>query len=278
MDVHLITVAGGCVDVLPHMLDHYRKEGVKSIFINAHARRRDDAILFEIEKIAERFDAKIATVSVGPWSEELNPLLYKVSRRGLHDNWFVLADQDELQVYPAGLHDALEFCARKGYDFIEGALVDRVASDGLLHAVQAGEAIWSQFPFGALVTGPLLGGVINKIVALKGHVKIGRGQHHAYTGKRCPISDLYVPVHHFKWIGGLVERLQSRIAEYQSLKEPLWVESARFLSYLERKGRIRLEDETFLAAPCDPNYPHWETIRKWRLAANFFHGHPLSSY
>jgi hypothetical protein len=259
------------------MFQHYREQGVREIVVNAHARYREDPILNRLDTIAADYDAKVTTLSIGPWTEGLNPLLYKTARHGRPRAWYVIADQDELQVYPA-LVDVLSFCDRHGYEFIEGALLDRVSRDGVLKAVQPHEPIWEQFPIGAMVSGPILGAVINKIVAAKEHVRIGRGQHHAYTGLRCPISEFYIPVHHFKWIHGLLDRLDTRVKEYQALRETLWVESQRFISYYKQHGCIALNDPRLLAAECAPDYPHWGIIRRWRIAASFFHGYPLSSY
>lgn len=259
------------------MFEHYRQQGVCEIVVNAHARYRDDPILNQLDKIARHYDAKVTTLTIAPWSEELNPLLYRTSRRGKPRAWFVMADQDELQVYP-GLKEVLSFCERHGYEFVEGALLDRVSRNGVLSAIEANTPLWEQFPIGAMISGPILGAVINKIVVAKENVRIGRGQHHAYSGVRCPVSEFYIPVHHFKWIQGLLERLEARIKEYQVLREALWVESKRFLSYYKLHGRIELSDTRLLSAECAPDYPNWEVIRNWRSLASFFHGHPLSGY
>jgi hypothetical protein len=275
MNVHLVTVAGGCVDVLPHMLQHYRSQGIESIIINAHSSLRNDPVLNRIEQIAFDTGAEVASVTVAPWSQSINPLLYALARLRAPNDWFVIADQDELQTYPDGILDALKFCSRRGYDFIEGCFVDRIAADGRLAPVTPKHALSDQFPLGACISGPILGAVINKIVAAKGYVKLGPGQHHAYSGKQCPPSELYVPVHHFKWVDGLLDRLRQRVEAYKRLREAIWVESQKFLSYYESSGRIQIDDPDLLVARCDPEYPYWNQLRKWRLAASFFQGFPL---
>jgi hypothetical protein len=270
MNVQLVTVVGASTDVLPHMLSHYYEQGVHSQLVHIHAAHRDDPLIERVKDIADSHGAEIASITVAPWSESINPILYKLSRGTAREAWFVLADSDELQRYPDGLVEALRFCDRRGYTFLEGCFVDRIAENGLLMKVEPGENIWKQFPLGACISGPLLGAVINKVVAAKGSVHVGWGQHHGLSGVRCPASELYIPVHHFKWIDGLIERLQDRIKIYNLLGEALGVESERFISYYGKDRCIRLDDPRFLVAPCAPDYPHWERLREWRIASSFF--------
>ena len=150
LKVHLITVAGDYVDVWPDMVEHYRSQGIELLIINAHSSSRTDPLLDRIEQAASWFETKIASVTVEPWSQTLMHCCTgsRVSERG--------------------------------YEFIKGCLVDRIAADGLLAPVMAEKDLFDQFPLGGCVTGPVLGGVINKVAAARGHVKVGPGQHHAY--------------------------------------------------------------------------------------------------
>jgi hypothetical protein len=63
--VHLVTVVGGHVDVLPHMLEHYRSQGVESFFVNLHLAGEDDPVRGVVEQITQRFGCGIASVTVG---------------------------------------------------------------------------------------------------------------------------------------------------------------------------------------------------------------------
>jgi hypothetical protein len=270
MNVHLVTVVGSYIDVLPHMLGHYKQLGVQSLIIHLHTSSCHDELIEKARSIVKMYDTDLASITVIPWSENINPLLYRMSQMKAPTDWFVLADQDELQRYPDTLFDALRYCEEKGYDYLEGAFVDRLSADGTLRPVTADESIWEQFPLGGCISGAVLGAVINKVVAAKGHVRIARGQHHAYSGRRCPPSELYIPVHHFKWVEGLIARLKARVEIYKRLDEQLWMESARFIEYYERKHRIDLADTRLLVGSCSPEYEHWETIRQWRLASILF--------
>jgi hypothetical protein len=140
-------------------------------------------------------------------------------------------------------------------------LIDRISDSGHLASVISECAIWEQFPIGCLISARVLGSVTNKIAVLRGFVRVGIGQHYAHSGTGCPTSDIYVPVHHFKWVNNLVRRLRSR-AEFLKVLQgssayngsPYLSECLRFLSYYDSRGRIEIEDPHVLAARCDSQY------------------------
>lgn len=270
MNLHLVTVAGVSSPTFAQMLQHYRNQGIESIHVNIHANEIDERRITEIQKIASESGAISIKTTVTPWSQIINPLLYRLSRVEYPKDWFVLADSDEFQVYPDDLKNILQYCDQKGFDYVEGCFIDRLALDGKLQAVKPCQSLWDQFPLGAFLSGPLLGAVVNKVVAARGSVRIGPGQHHAYSGVPCPATDLYIPVHHFKWTEGLLERLHPRIAAYKALREAAWIESDAFIQYYERKGRIDTDDERFLVGTCSPEYQYWNLIRQWKAASFYF--------
>jgi hypothetical protein len=53
----------------------------------------------------------------------------------------VLADQDELQVYPGDIFKLIERCKSRGYDYIMGCFVDRVSVSGSFPGVDADRSI-----------------------------------------------------------------------------------------------------------------------------------------
>jgi hypothetical protein len=50
--VHLVTVVGGSVDALRHMLAHYRSMGIQPIFRNLHLSSDDDQVRDQVQTIA----------------------------------------------------------------------------------------------------------------------------------------------------------------------------------------------------------------------------------
>lgn len=208
MTIHLVTVVGPSADVLPHMLSYYRQCGVEDLIIYAHGTSCDDPLFASIEQCATEAGAVIAGKSAGPWITNVSLMLYRFARNKYPNDWSVLADQDKLQVYSDELKALITYCDNHGYTYIEGSLIDRLAKDGRLTTLTRESPIWAQFPLKAFLTGSLLRGVNNKIVAVKGLAVVGDGQYHSFSGVSCPPSISYVPVHHFKWIDSVPEMLK----------------------------------------------------------------------
>lgn len=260
MRIHLITVVGAYVDVLHATLAHYQALGVDETTIQLMLNAEDDALAVETYAIAARLGCRVTTAVRGPWLA-LQERVWRDSMRAHPDEWCLLADQDELQVYPDDLRSLLAYCDRKGYEYITGAFVDRIAADGGFPPLRPDVSLVAQFPLGGFLSWPLLGSDPRKVVAAKGRVPLVRGQHLARSGVPCPIDELFVPVHHFKWTAGVVERLRARVALCRNTGESHGVESERFLAYHARQGgRIDLTDARFLIAPCEPSYPHWPRV------------------
>jgi len=261
--VHLVTVVGGYVDVLPHMLAHYRALGVESFFVHVHARSDDDPVLAQVEEITREFGCGIASVTVGEWLHSTNRELYNRTLQSKPDDWFLIADQDELQMYPDDLKSLLGDCDAAGYEYVEGCFLDRVAADGSFPAVLPNGSIWRQYPLAGFISASVLQANPNKIVAAKGSVALGPGQHYALSGRGLPPAELYVPVHHFKWVEGILERLEQRAEFRRKRGDRYWEESQRFIDYCRaHDGRLDVRDASFHLAEAMPEYPQWDEVKR----------------
>src|ERR1700685_3486196 len=173
MNVHLVTVVGGYIDVLPYMLAHYRSLGVESFFVHVHVKHRGDPILEQARQVTGASGCGIASITEGEWLHSTNREIYKHTLQSRPDDWFLIADQDELQAYPEDLISILRECDRGKYEYIEGCFLDRIARDGSFPAVLPKGSIWAQFPLAGFISGPVLQANPNKIVAAKGRVEGG---------------------------------------------------------------------------------------------------------
>jgi hypothetical protein len=267
MQIHLTTVVGSFIEVLPHMLAHYRELGLSSFLVNIHLSDPKDPILEVAEQVTVKFGCGIASVTVGEWQRE-QVGIYERSRQRYPNDWYILADQDELQVYPHDLLDIIKECDSKGYDYIRGCFVDRIDASGMFPDVECNRAIWQQFPLGGFISLPMLGADPRKVVAAKGYVTLNAGQHVASNGHGCPIEEYFIQVHHFKWVKNLVDRLAQRAEMLKRSNFSHWIESQRFVSYYEKHcGRIDINDPRFRIAECDRDYKHWDELTRM---ATFF--------
>src|SRR4030095_13656981 len=100
MQIHLITVIGAYVRQLPYMLSHYRDLGITSFLINLHLANQRDPVQAEAGEIVTQFGAKIESIVSGGWPN-VKKAIIRDSMRKYPEDWFILADQDEFQIYPA---------------------------------------------------------------------------------------------------------------------------------------------------------------------------------
>jgi hypothetical protein len=213
-----------------------------------------------VRAVTDRFGCGIESIVVGDWlTYELDAWVR--SMRRYPDDWWVLADQDELHLYPDSLPELLAFCDRRGYDHVQGTFVDRVSADGNFVAVDHTRPLWPQYPLGGIVSAKLFGAFSPKVVAAKGRVAITRGHHKARKANPCPIEQVFTQVHHFKWTHGVVERQERRADHFRRAGAGHWTQGAAIATYSHTHGhRIDIEDRAFLFEPCTPYYPHFEFL------------------
>src|SRR5262249_25518809 len=115
---------------------------------------------------------------------------------------------------------------------------------------------------GCIFTYSELGGLPFKIVAAKGYVRLKSGNHLAGNGVGCPISDCYVQVHHYKWVSGIIDRLEPRANDKEWVGAAYTSECKKFVDYYyTNNGRIEVDDPKLLTSECSPEYKYWNQIK-----------------
>jgi hypothetical protein len=185
----LLAADFGGVELLPHFLEHYARLGVKTermLFIvnyNPKTASSSDqnSSSSPLQKLTAILDAWGADYRVwlGQYSADAH-LKYKleVLQRVPVRDWIIITDSDEFHDY-GGMTapQFLEICTRRGYNWVKGYFVDRVAEDGRLTQIQASPAIWLQYPFKCDVARRLAHGDPSKITAFRGFLRSGVGNH-----------------------------------------------------------------------------------------------------
>jgi hypothetical protein len=261
--VHLVTVVGGTgVAILPHALRHYQALGVRSFFVVVHVPEPDPAFVARVSALAASCGAAIDSVEIGADFCECKDRAFTRIMQARPDDWFLPIDCDELHAWPDGLAAAIDHCERRGYEFVRGCLVDRCSEDGKLTPIDPVASIWDQYPLGGIFTYQMARGDPRKVVLAKGRVPFRTcGHHDVRSGVGCPVLELLVPVHHFKWVDTLLPMMEHRRDLFQRLNRAHWVESDRVLHHIATHGRIDITDSDFLVAPCRPHYPRWSMVR-----------------
>ena len=264
MTIRFVSVVGSDTGLLDAALAHYRGLGVESFHITGHIESFDDPEFQRAQGVLTRHGLAFAAVHQGPWDEDLNAYLIRAQMRRHPRDWWVVADLDEFHVYDRPLTDIIAACEAGGYDYVMGALLDRVAADGTLPALNPATPIWGQYPLAGLVTLRLLRAVTSKVTLARGDLRLHLGQHGALAGRSLPATEAFAQVHHFKWTDSVLPRLTHRVQAYSSgdwyTSYPTTMrESRRMLKHLEaNSGRIDVTAENLALHRCGSDYCDYE--------------------
>jgi hypothetical protein len=264
-------VIGGDTALLPYWLAHYAALGVDHFHVVRHADDADAPGLAESVEVMRRAGLEFAEIAIGPWHMDLNARLIGEQMRAHPDDWWVVADLDEFHVLDRPLDELVKYCEAGGWDYVDGAFVDRVADEGrLIDPAPGGRpSLWEQYPLAGQLTARLLDGRPTKVVLARGTVELDVGQHMAWTGAGAPHHEVFAQVHHFKWNSTVPARLERRVAAYSSgawevIFPEVIEESREFLRHMtEHGGRIDVDDERFRftrSGPLFDDYPLWPEV------------------
>jgi len=279
MKPKLVTVTGHRTNTLRHQLNHY-KDMVSEVFLivyeNADSPKNIKA---EIEEIAKDFGIEIHAVKTHrPFDWEEVTRLYNKTKMLFPNDWWIIADDDEFQVYSKLTTDITKICDESGYEFVTGGFVDRIGRGGTFTEINDDTKLWEAFPMAGFFRYPLSGACPNKVTMCKGHIEVTPGQHYAKidgqtTWKwqgwnhplRFPTTQNFTQVHHFKWDSTSIDTLQdvaktgqvySYSNEYQTMYDA--IKSNNF--------KIDIYDERFLFEevknPSYFSYKNWNKLSK----------------
>ncbi len=272
--IRLCAVIGDNCDMLPHFIDHYRDLGVDEFHIILHAPPGKDDFRAEALRIMTEKGIAPAQIYEGGWDSRISTNLINGLKTQYPDDWFIVADSDELQIYEKPLRDVIKSAHDNGQTYITGSFVDRVSADGSMKAINHQSSIWEQFPHAGFVSFPLSGAMPYKITACKGNVILSQGQHGVLVPEsQWPVTGtVEAQVHHFKWNKNVYDNLVSRQLRFKEAYDSLndgdqayYLECASVLKYLNDNRGINLNDNVFLISKGGNqygDYAHWKEVLK----------------
>lgn len=271
---NLVTVVGENTHILPHMLKHY-EDVIDKAYVAVYRQGDDDGILEEIEELGiEPF--MVFTEPKYDWNRVTE--IYNTIKQTKPNDWWIVADDDELQVYPDDIGTIIKDCEKYGYDFVTGGFLDRIGVDGTFPEVTRETNIHKAFPLAGFFRYPMSGACPNKVTLMKGFQDISPGQHYAAFKdgtnswgnghpRRMPINEVFTQVHHFKWDSTCIERIK-KVADvkkdysyseeyeimYNAIKDSGWKIDINNLKFL-------VEEMKELSYIDYMDYPHWDTLK-----------------
>lgn len=272
--IRLCAVIGDNCDMLPHFIDHYRDLGVDEFHIILHAPPDKEDFRAEALRIMQTKGIIPAQIYEGGWNSRISTNLINSLKTQYPDDWFVVADSDELQIYEKPLRDIINGIRDCGQTYITGSFVDRISEDGAMKAIDDQSSIWEQFPYAGFVSFPLSGAMPYKITACRGDVILSQGQHGVLIPEsKWPVTGkVEAQVHHFKWNKNVYDNLVSRQSRFKDAYDSLndgdrayYLECASVLRYLDENRGINLNDKIFILSKGGnkfSDYPHWDKVLK----------------
>ena len=272
--INLVTVVGRNTHILPHMLKHY-KDIVDKIYVVVYRQSEDDNILQEVEDLGIT-PHLVETYRKFDWNHVT--YLYNKVKLEKPNDWWIVSDDDELQVYPRPIEDIIAQAESEQRSFVTGGFLDRIGPNGTFPVVDKDTDLHKAFPNAGFFRYPMSGACPNKVTLMRGYQQLCPGQHYAIfpdgtnswgSGhrRRVPVDDCFVQVHHFKWDSSVLDRLKevsevhqpySYHKEYNKMyraigrtdwkidiKNPIYkVEKLKEFSYIDYM-----------------DYPHWEDLK-----------------
>jgi hypothetical protein len=268
--INLLTVTNR-VTALKQMIDHYR-DIVDHIYVVVYQTSPTDTIVDDVKKLGIT-PYKIVTGE--KYQFETVTSLYNEVKSSKPDDWWIVADVDELHIYPTDIRTMIDECEKNGWEFITGGFIDRIGDNGNFPIIDESTNLWKTFPYGGFFRYPASDACPNKVCVMKGNVTLSNGQHYAvYDGetvwgtegtkhpKRYPIEKGFIQVHHFKWDSTVIDRLRE-VSEIQKDYTYWWEYKKMFDFLTENNYIVGTNDKHFYIESLTnqyTDYTHWKTI------------------
>ena len=270
--MNLVTVCGHNTTMLYHMLRHYQPN-VKNFFVNIYANYEDDPIIEEATSICRELGIEPHKVWIEePFNWDKVTEIYNETISLKSDEWWIVADDDELQVYSKPIEEIVEECEENGWEFVRGGFIDRIGEGGDFPKITKESNVWKEMPNAGFFRYPLSRAEANKVTLLKGKHGVVSGQHFIqfdngdtswgdYHPLCYPIEKNFTQVHHFKWDYSVLQRLKE--VSSSKLHEAFSHEYKKMLSAIEYLDyKLDLNEREFMFERVES--PDYNQYRKWK--------------
>lgn len=219
----LITVTGHRTNTLRQMLSHYKDMVSEIHLVNYRTLDVNNKESFDrVNEIAEEFGCIVHERESDAFNWISVTHFYNEIKNLYPNDWWIVADDDELHLYWDDVNSIIEDCENNGWEFVTGGFIDKIGENGEFPFVDENTDLWEAFPISSFFRYPMSGACPNKVTLCKGRIEVTSGQHYAQIeGQstwrwqgwnhplRYPIQRGFTQVHHFKWDKSVVDRLKA---------------------------------------------------------------------
>jgi hypothetical protein len=234
-----ISVLDDAPALVERWLAYYRRCGVDRFHVFLNQDRSCEDRWQALRPLLGAPDVTVAAVSEGVEDEQRRVDRFSdYCAAELGRQPFVLAaDSDEFISRPRA---AAELLVASSYDFVPGMLVDRFALAGQVAPIDGVPDLPSAFPLCTHFTWGALGGLVSKVPVSRPGLRFRTGLHGVEGQEQLRAPPWWIPVDHFKWHAGVIERIRARLARGWG-GEPYLRECRAFLDrFVLDDGRIDL--------------------------------------
>ena len=272
--LRVVTVIGHGLELLPHFLNHYKfADEINIVVYESHmAPNLANQIKHQIQFHKNAKIVEILHGSVFDWNKVTQ--LYNAIKTQHPDDWWIVADIDELQIYPHGDPNiTINECDRNGWEMVRGGFIDRVGINGKFPMITPNKSLFAQFPMMGFFRYPLSKACPNKVSMMKGYIEITSGQHYAkidghttwkWQGWNHPLIAPYrewsVQVHHFKWDSTCLDRIRA-VADMKSVES--FSDEYERMYHAIKDNKIDVRNKEYMFEMSEVTDCTFETYSQW---------------
>jgi len=271
----LVTVTGIRTNTLRQMLNHYKDIVGEMHLVAYQTEDRDNADSYNRAlEIGKEFGCVIHQRKERVYNWEAVTKFYNEIKGLYPDDWWIVSDDDELQIYQTSVDYIIEDSDEHGYEFVTGGFLDKIGKDGVFPDVDEDTDLWEAFEYSSFFRHQISNADANKVTLMKGRIELTPGQHYAKIGEhttwrwqgwnhplRYPVSKNFTQVHHFKWDSSCGRRIR----EVSKIKESYaFADEYRLMYEHIRKndGKIALKDFEEWTCKSEKNFIHYYQWKK----------------
>lgn len=206
-----ITSKGDAPALVRAFLAHYRARGITGFHVFFNHYEDEEAALPVYLDLLGAPDIRIVETSLGVEDQVERAAKISAYRRDAlgREELVVGADVDELIAAPLRIAAALR---EQRLDYVQGRLVDRLGLDGATPPLPASGSLFRAYPICCHFSRDALHARDTKIPIARPFVRLQVGLHGLDDAGDLRRPGWEVPVHHFKWTSGVVDRIRERLA------------------------------------------------------------------
>ena len=127
--MNFVTVCGHNTAMLNHLLIYY-KPYIENFYVNIYETHSKDPIIEQANSICAELGITPYKIWIGkPFDWDKVTDIYNETIASKKDEWWIIADDDQFQIYSKPINEIIQECEDHGWEFVRGVFIDRIGED-----------------------------------------------------------------------------------------------------------------------------------------------------